>query len=163
MGNPDLPDSDRMAVWRLVYPALAYAEGHGHVVAVLGSLRRLGLDTTQFLARYTEAGGTVLRTREEDRGCVFLGPRGCTVHPDRPLACRLYPLARWVAPDGEFQLRVRVSDRLVRRVHQLVPAQVRDAKHLRRPVPIPDGGLHWRSPAGASALSHASARNWSTP
>ena len=35
------------------------------------------------------------------RGCVFLGPRGCTVHPDRPLACRIYPLARWVAPDGD--------------------------------------------------------------
>jgi Fe-S-cluster containining protein len=32
---------------------------------------------------------------------VFLGPRGCTVHPDRPLACRIYPLARWVAPDGD--------------------------------------------------------------
>jgi Fe-S-cluster containining protein len=32
---------------------------------------------------------------------VFLGPRGCTVHPDRPLACRLYPLARWTAPDGD--------------------------------------------------------------
>jgi len=25
---------------------------------------------------------------------------GCSVHPDRPLACRIYPLARWVDPDG---------------------------------------------------------------
>jgi Fe-S-cluster containining protein len=41
----------------------------------------------------------VLRTRE-DRSCVFLDERGCSVHPDRPLACRLYPLARWVDPDG---------------------------------------------------------------
>lgn len=40
-------------------------------------------------------------TRADDRGCVFLGPRGCTVHPDRPLACRLYPLARWIDPDGD--------------------------------------------------------------
>src|SRR5207253_2475897 len=32
--------------------------------------------------------------------CVFLGERGCTVHPDRPLACRVYPLARWVSPGG---------------------------------------------------------------
>jgi uncharacterized protein len=62
--------------------------------------RRLGISTTEFLSRFTEAGGTVLQTREDDRGCVFLGPQGCTVHPDRPLACRLYPLARWVAPDG---------------------------------------------------------------
>jgi uncharacterized protein len=41
----------------------------------------------------------VLRTRE-DRSCVFLDERGCSVHPDRPLACRLYPLARWTDPDG---------------------------------------------------------------
>jgi Fe-S-cluster containining protein len=63
--------------------------------------RRLGISTTEFLSRHTEAGGTVLQTRDEDRSCVFLGPRGCTVHPDRPLACRLYPLARWTAPDGD--------------------------------------------------------------
>jgi uncharacterized protein len=63
--------------------------------------RRLGLTTTEFFARHTEAGGTVLQTRPDDRGCVFLGERGCTVHPDRPLACRIYPLARWVAPDGD--------------------------------------------------------------
>jgi uncharacterized protein len=36
----------------------------------------------------------------EDRSCVFLDERGCSVHPDRPLACRIYPLARWVGPDG---------------------------------------------------------------
>jgi Fe-S-cluster containining protein len=42
----------------------------------------------------------VLRTREENGACVFLNERGCGVHPDRPLACRLYPLARWVDPDG---------------------------------------------------------------
>ncbi len=34
VGNPDLPESDRMAAWRQVYPALAYAEANGHVVAV---------------------------------------------------------------------------------------------------------------------------------
>jgi len=34
VGNPDLPDNDRMAVWRKVYPALAHAEANGHVVAV---------------------------------------------------------------------------------------------------------------------------------
>ena len=63
--------------------------------------RRLGISTTEFFSWHTEAGGTVLQTREEDHGCVFLGARGCTVHPDRPLACRIYPLARWVAPDGD--------------------------------------------------------------
>ncbi len=34
VGNPDLPEDDRMAMWRLVYPALAHAEAHGHVVAI---------------------------------------------------------------------------------------------------------------------------------
>jgi Fe-S-cluster containining protein len=63
--------------------------------------RRLGITTTEFLSRHTEAGGTVLQTRADDRGCVFLGPRGCTVHPDRPLACRIYPLARWISPEGD--------------------------------------------------------------
>jgi Fe-S-cluster containining protein len=63
--------------------------------------RRLGISTTEFFERFTEAGGTVLQTREDDRGCKFLGPQGCTVHPDRPLACRLYPLARWISPDSD--------------------------------------------------------------
>jgi Fe-S-cluster containining protein len=61
--------------------------------------RALGLTTTELLARHTEAGGTVLRTRE-DAACVFLGPRGCSVHAARPLACRVYPLARWVTAEG---------------------------------------------------------------
>ena len=63
--------------------------------------RRLGISTTDFFTRFTEAGGTVLQRRKDDQGCVFLGPRGCTVHPDRPLACRLYPLARWISPEGD--------------------------------------------------------------
>ena len=42
----------------------------------------------------------MLRSKENG-DCGFLGERGCSVHPDRPLACRIYPLARWVSPDGE--------------------------------------------------------------
>lgn len=34
VGNPDLPENDRMAVWRNVYPALEYAERNRHVVAL---------------------------------------------------------------------------------------------------------------------------------
>ena len=68
---------------------------------ILRLARRLGITTTEFIERHTEAGGTVLRMREEnDRACIFLNQQGCSVHPDRPLACRLYPLARWVDPDG---------------------------------------------------------------
>jgi Fe-S-cluster containining protein len=67
---------------------------------ILRLARYLGISTTQFIKRHTEAGGTVLRSKENG-DCFFLGEHGCSVHPDRPLACRLYPLARWVTPDGK--------------------------------------------------------------
>lgn len=61
--------------------------------------RKLGISTTELLRDHTEAGGTVLRTRE-DKSCVFLGEQGCTVHPDRPLACRIYPLGWYITAEG---------------------------------------------------------------
>jgi uncharacterized protein len=66
---------------------------------ILRLARYLCISTTQFIENHTEAGGTVLRLKENG-DCGFLGERGCSVHPDRPLACRIYPLARWVSPDG---------------------------------------------------------------
>ena len=69
---------------------------------ILRLARRLGMTTTAFIEHHTEAGGTVLRMADaNDRACIFLTERGCSVHPDRPLACRLYPLARWVGPGGD--------------------------------------------------------------
>ena len=67
---------------------------------ILRLARYLGLSTTEFIARHTEAGGTVLRSKENG-DCGFLNESGCAVHPDRPLACRIYPLARWVSAGGE--------------------------------------------------------------
>jgi hypothetical protein len=68
---------------------------------ILRLARRLGMTTTEFIAQHTEAGGTMLRMHaENDRACIFLNQQGCGVHPDRPLACRLYPFARYVDPDG---------------------------------------------------------------
>lgn len=61
--------------------------------------RRLGISTTEFLREHTEAGGTVLRTRE-NKSCIYLDEKGCSVHPDRPLACRIYPLSWYVDGDG---------------------------------------------------------------
>lgn len=67
---------------------------------ILRLARRLGITTTRFIADHTEAGGTVLRTREDDdSACIFLGEAGCGVHADRPIACRIYPLGSRV--DGE--------------------------------------------------------------
>lgn len=61
--------------------------------------RALGIGTTEFLSRYTEQGGTALRTAEDGR-CLFVGPDGCRVHPHRPLVCRLYPLGRKTDSEG---------------------------------------------------------------
>lgn len=58
-----------------------------------------GISSTAFLSAYTEEGGAVLKVKE-DGACVFLDEHGCSVHPDRPLVCRLYPLGRIVADDG---------------------------------------------------------------
>src|SRR5580704_6522129 len=59
----------------------------------------LGTTTTETLERWTTRGGSALASRP-DGGCVLLGEQGCSVHPARPLACRLYPLGRSIAPDG---------------------------------------------------------------
>ena len=48
---------------------------------ILRLARYLGLSTTHFIERHTEAGGTVLRPNENG-DCDFLGERGCSVHPD---------------------------------------------------------------------------------
>lgn len=61
--------------------------------------RGLGLPIAEVVERYTD-GGVHLRQRE-DGSCVFLGAGGCSVHGDRPLVCRLYPLGRIVDSDGE--------------------------------------------------------------
>jgi Fe-S-cluster containining protein len=66
-------------------------------IARLASL--LGISSTDFRERHTETGGATL-ARRDVASCVFLGPNGCTVHSARPLACRLYPLGRHLAPDG---------------------------------------------------------------
>jgi len=57
--------------------------------------RNLGISTTDFIARYTVGNGSFLKF-DESSSCRFLGPEGCRVHPDRPVVCRLYPLARHV-------------------------------------------------------------------
>ncbi len=66
---------------------------------VLGMARLLGISTTEFLALYSDHGGTTLRFGADGR-CVFLTADGCRVHPRRPLVCRLYPLGRSIDKDG---------------------------------------------------------------
>lgn len=72
---------------------------------ILGMSRVLGIGTTEFLALYTDNGGTTLRA-EAEGPCVFLTPSGCRVHPRRPLVCRLYPLGRTTNERGEERFAV---------------------------------------------------------
>jgi Fe-S-cluster containining protein len=67
-------------------------------IARLAANRRIS--TAQFIERYTHDSGTILNW-EKDGACVFLDSKGCGVHPDRPLVCRLYPLGRHVLSSGE--------------------------------------------------------------
>jgi Fe-S-cluster containining protein len=68
--------------------------------------RLLGIGTTEFLARYSDNGGTTLRADAAGR-CVFVSDRGgCQVHPARPLVCRLYPLGRAVDGAGKERFAV---------------------------------------------------------
>lgn len=62
--------------------------------------RNRGVSTTSVRRDFTQDGAGVVLAQKSDGACVFLGPEGCTVHPDRPLVCRLYPLGRHVAWDG---------------------------------------------------------------
>jgi uncharacterized protein len=59
-----------------------------------------GIGTSEFLTQYTDAAGTALK-RVEEGACIFLTAKECTVHADRPLVCRIYPLSRHVAAQGE--------------------------------------------------------------
>jgi Fe-S-cluster containining protein len=72
---------------------------------VLRLARRLGQTTTAFRAEYTVGAGGVELERTADGACVFLGRDGCTVHSDRPLVCRLYPLGRITDAAGQEEFR----------------------------------------------------------
>jgi Fe-S-cluster containining protein len=61
----------------------------------------MGLTPTDVLARYVERGEAPVLKRREDGRCVFFTDDvGCSVHPVRPLVCRLYPLGRHLSGDG---------------------------------------------------------------
>jgi Fe-S-cluster containining protein len=63
--------------------------------------RNRGVTTSELHTAYTADGAGLYLAQTESGACVFLGSEGCTVHPDRPLACRLYPLGRHTTVDGQ--------------------------------------------------------------
>jgi Fe-S-cluster containining protein len=52
----------------------------------------LKISTTEFRQKYLNQ--QMLKHKPDSDACIFLGENGCTVHKDRPLVCRLYPLGR---------------------------------------------------------------------
>lgn len=70
---------------------------------VLRLRKRLALSSADFLdahcrIRWKTAHGfpevLLKMTAEGDQRCPFVTPEGCSVYPDRPGACRIYPLGR---------------------------------------------------------------------
>jgi uncharacterized protein len=61
--------------------------------------RNLKTTTTEVYRVYAEEDGLTLRNKP-DGSCVFLDSRGCGVHPDRPLVCRLFPLGQITGDQG---------------------------------------------------------------
>jgi Fe-S-cluster containining protein len=71
-------------------------EVHGFVYITENDLRRIaayvGLTPTAFEKRYVVRFKRLLRLRKPRRAqCHFLTKGGCSVHPVKPVQCRLYP------------------------------------------------------------------------
>ncbi|MBW1722131.1 MAG: YkgJ family cysteine cluster protein [Deltaproteobacteria bacterium] len=70
----------------------------------------LGISSDTFLDSYTLVlpkknrliPMVVLKMNEDDKRCPFVSEKGCSVYPDRPWPCRMYPLD--MADDGTFHL-----------------------------------------------------------
>lgn len=61
--------------------------------------RELGIKSDEFLAKYADLQTfkdtdlPLLKLRmTENEACVFLGEKGCTIYPNRPVVCRNYPV-----------------------------------------------------------------------
>ena len=76
---------------------------------VMRMARAADLSTGDVIARYTLRRGSILRF-ESDGACAALRGALCTLHPGRPLACRLYPLGIERSGDGERFVRLESAE-----------------------------------------------------
>ena len=87
---------------------------------VLRMKRALGLDSSEFLVRYTVSPFSkeqkipvvLLKMDPESKKCPFVGAGGCSIYSHRPWACRMYPLGlaepdRPSATDSAFHFLIR--------------------------------------------------------
>jgi Fe-S-cluster containining protein len=87
---------------------------HNQVISLspaelLAIARTSGIATDAVRTRYTERRGSLLRFRA-DGGCAALKGARCSIHPGRPLACRIYPLGLERTPDGDRFIRLEPAE-----------------------------------------------------
>lgn len=77
---------------------------------VLRLRKHMGIASREFIHSFCEASlmedirfprMNLRMTDTAKRSCPFVREEGCSVYPDRPGACRTYPLGRAARPDGE--------------------------------------------------------------
>ena len=73
---------------------------------ILRLKKGLGLSSSEFLKHYTtrhigpESGLPIVTLKTTDAGrltCPLVTEKGCSVYPDRPSSCRIYPLVRAIS------------------------------------------------------------------
>ncbi len=96
---------------------------------VLRLRKRIGMGSEEFIEEHLflpkmvpgqKLPMVLLRMRDDNKSCKFVGEKGCEVYEDRPWACRMYPVGHATGrtdanPDGEdfyFILRDRKCDGL---------------------------------------------------
>jgi len=100
--------------------------------------KALGLSPDEFVDRYgevyigevTQLPVVSVNMNPHDFACPFLRPEGCSVYPDRPSSCRIYPLARFFREDPETGERIEVY-RIIRETqckghYEKRPIKIRD-------------------------------------
>jgi Fe-S-cluster containining protein len=61
----------------------------------------LRLSRQEFLNQFADLGPRPSLKNKGSGACIFLGSSGCSIHPVRPLVCRLFPLGLLFGPSGE--------------------------------------------------------------
>jgi len=95
--------ADRQAAFSYKCAACSRCCYHKKIQLNPYELARLARSQNMSAAAFRERYVTdhVYLRQKPDGSCVFLGDGGCTIHADRPLVCRLYPLGRIVDGEGE--------------------------------------------------------------
>ena len=116
LGNTDRMDVDHVFQFNCAPSVPCFTQCCRDITIVLSPYdvlrlkNALNLDSGEFIDRYTVVVRrekllipmVVLKMNEDDKRCPFVTEEGCSVYPDRPWPCRMYPLN--MNDDGTFSL-----------------------------------------------------------